>query len=50
MEKSRKDYDHYEKKLEKMEKEKEQKIKKGSYNDSGSFATKLKRVKNKINY
>ena len=43
-EEARKNYDHYEKKLEKLESEKNNKIKKGSFNENSSFAKKLKRV------
>ncbi len=47
-ENSRKDYDHYEKKLEKLETQKDEKIKKGIYSENGAFAIKLKRVKKLI--
>jgi len=46
---SRKNYDHYEKKLEQLEAKKDEKIKKGTYCDNGNFATKLKRVKENKN-
>lgn len=43
-EESRKIYDHYEKKLEKLNDEKEKKIKKGAFQENSTFAKKLERV------
>ena len=44
-EESRKIYDHYEKKLEKLNEEKDKKIKKGSFQETSNFAKQLERVK-----
>jgi len=41
---SRKIYDHYEKKLEKLNEEKERKVKKGAFQENSSFAKQLERV------
>lgn len=46
-EETRKIYDHYEKKLEKLNEEKEKKIKRGAFQENSTFAKKLERVINK---
>jgi hypothetical protein len=43
-EETRKIYDHYEKKLEKLNDEKEKRIKKGTFQDNSFFTKKLERV------